>query len=69
MQVVDSQDPVETTTKDLTINIVPVPQLQITTAFLPNGNVGQQYETYLQVTGGIPPYTWSIVLKILSTPT
>jgi uncharacterized protein (TIGR03437 family) len=34
--------------------------LVITTASLPNGNVGDPYTATLAATGGTPPYTWSV---------
>lgn len=33
--------------------------LAVLTSSLPGGNVGQVYYTYLQATGGVPPYSWS----------
>jgi RHS repeat-associated protein len=38
----------------------PGTQLQITTASLPNGNVGQPYSAALNASGGTKPYTWSL---------
>ena len=37
------------------------PPLTITTADLPNGQVGSPYSQTLEATGGTAPYTWSIV--------
>ena len=34
----------------------------VTGAFLPGGNVGQQYSQSLEATGGTPPYTWDLLL-------
>ncbi len=36
------------------------PELSITTANLPDGTVGASYSAALAVTGGSPPYTWSL---------
>ncbi|RKY18319.1 MAG: hypothetical protein DRP63_02290, partial [Planctomycetota bacterium] len=45
-----------------------VPQLQITTATLPEGEVGAAYPaTTLTATGGTPPYTWSDVNNTLQS--
>jgi hypothetical protein len=38
-----------------------VPPLAITNATLPNGTTGVLYSATLTATGGIPPYTWSLV--------
>ena len=38
----------------------PSSQLQITTASLPNGLVGQSYSATLNAQGGTPPYTWAM---------
>jgi hypothetical protein len=34
--------------------------LAITSSALPNGSIGQAYSTVVQVTGGTPPYAWSV---------
>ncbi|MHC4712243.1 MAG: putative Ig domain-containing protein [Planctomycetota bacterium] len=39
----------------------PPPDLQITTTSLPNGQVNVAYSETLQATGGVTPYTWSII--------
>jgi len=44
----------------LSITIKPPPPLQITTASLPNGTTAMGYSGPLNVTGGVPPYTWGI---------
>lgn len=36
-------------------------QVEITTSSLPSGIVGEAYDTTLTATGGIPPYTWSLL--------
>jgi hypothetical protein len=45
--------------KNLTIKINPAPA--ITTSSLPNGNKDRNYSRTLAASGGIQPYTWSIV--------
>ena len=35
------------------------PPLSITTASLPNGQIGAAYTAQVAATGGVPPYTWS----------
>jgi hypothetical protein len=45
-------------TKDLSLTIVPAPA--ITTASLNNGEAGIAYSRTLAVSGGTPPYAWSI---------
>ncbi|WP_460597886.1 beta strand repeat-containing protein [Geomonas sp. Red276] len=47
-------------TKNLNIEVAPVPALTITTASLPPGTTGASYPSQnLAATGGIAPYTWS----------
>ncbi|MHC4714186.1 MAG: putative Ig domain-containing protein, partial [Planctomycetota bacterium] len=38
-----------------------VPDLQITTSSLPDGDAGVSYSQTLAATGGIQPYTWSVI--------
>lgn len=38
----------------------PANQLEITTASLPNGRLGQSYGVTLNAEGGAPPYSWSL---------
>jgi parallel beta-helix repeat protein len=49
-----------TKTATATVTVVP-PQLAITTATLPNGTTGVPYSATLAATGGMTPYTWSLV--------
>jgi hypothetical protein len=58
-QVADAGNPSLTATANLSITAVVLP-LTITTTTLPNGTVDAAYKQTVQVTGGIPPYTWSI---------
>jgi len=39
----------------------PPPELQITTTSLPNGAVNTAYSETLAATGGVTPYTWSVI--------
>ncbi len=43
-----------------TVLTVEAPPLAINTASLPGGTVGQAYSLSLAVSGGVPPYSWSI---------
>jgi hypothetical protein len=63
VKVVDSGSPQQSATKDLTIviNRAGVLVLTITTASLPDGEVGKSYSQSLSATGGTLPYTWSII--------
>jgi hypothetical protein len=59
IQVTDSTQPPQTATRSFSI-IVADP-LAITTTSLPNGIVGNFYAATLTATGGLLPYTWSMV--------
>ena len=48
-----------TASKSFTIHVT-VPAVTITTASLPNGQVGVSYSAQLGATGGVPPYAWSV---------
>lgn len=39
----------------------PPPELDVTTTFLPNGQVGVPYNVLMAATGGAPPYTWAAI--------
>lgn len=59
--VTDSTSPTPRTgTRDYAVTIAP-PGLTITTPSLPNGTVTQGYSATVTASGGIPPYTWSII--------
>jgi Putative Ig domain len=58
-KVTDSSTPPQSTPKILSLTITPA-TLAITTASLPNGNVGSAYSVTLAASGGISPYTWSL---------
>ena len=49
----------------LAITVAATAQLAITTATLPNGQVGQAYSATLAATGGKLPYTWSLTTGTL----
>ncbi|MHC4714654.1 MAG: putative Ig domain-containing protein, partial [Planctomycetota bacterium] len=62
VEVTDSQAPADSDQQALSITINPaVDPLVITTTSLPDGVKKQQYSATLQATGGVTPYTWSIV--------
>ena len=56
-KVVDSSTPALASTATLTFSIAPA-ALLITTAALPNGQVGVAYSATLAATGGTAPYSW-----------
>ncbi len=60
-----------TETQSITITIEPTAPLAITTTTLPNGVVGTVYPagTQLQATGGVPPYTWTLLTNQATFPT
>jgi hypothetical protein len=62
-QVVDSAIPQQTATTlaPLSITVTAPPTLQITPSVLPNGSVATPYSTSVQATGGVLPYTFSLV--------
>jgi hypothetical protein len=55
-QVADSTSTIATKSLSITINATP----GINTGSLPNGTVGAAYAQTLAVTGGTPPYIWSL---------
>lgn len=48
-------------TKSATTSVTIIPQLIVTTTALTNGTAGSNYTSTLSATGGVTPYTWSIV--------
>jgi hypothetical protein len=62
-QVTDSAIPFQTatTTAPLSITVVAPPPLLITPSVLPGGTVATPYSSSVQATGGVLPYTWSVV--------
>jgi hypothetical protein len=61
-RVTDSQNPVDTASKALSIRVDPAPTtpLNITTTSLPNARRNITYSVTLQATGGVKPYQWSL---------
>ena len=59
IQVVDSAQASTTKTFDLLVNVSPL--VIITPPLLPPSTVGAVYSRTLQATGGIQPYTWTII--------
>jgi hypothetical protein len=57
--VTDSEHPPSVANRSFSLTIIPAPQ--ITTTSLPNGSIGVFYNATLAATGGIPPYSWTIV--------
>ena len=48
-------------TKSASATVTLIPPVQITTSSLPGGTVGTAYNATLAATGGVTPYTWSVV--------
>jgi hypothetical protein len=63
VQVTDGQVPADTATRALQITVVTVSYdpLVITTTSLPNARRNKNYSRTLAATGGLAPYTWSVV--------
>jgi Putative Ig domain len=59
-QVQDSGSPMQSKSVNLTLTIGPA-TLAISTASLPNGQVGAAYSTTLVASGGITPYNWTLI--------
>lgn len=59
VRVTDSGNPAQSSTRALSLSIVPRP-LAVTTQSLPVGEVGAAYAATLTASGGTPPYHWSI---------
>lgn len=59
-----------TETDSITITIQPTAALKITTTTLPNGTLGTAYPagTQLQASGGVAPYTWTLVTATNTFP-
>ncbi|MBN2001423.1 putative Ig domain-containing protein [candidate division KSB1 bacterium] len=60
VQVTDSQNPQDTDSQGLSLNVNAPPPPVILTEYLPTGFVNGIYAAKIQVTGGLAPYTWSI---------
>jgi hypothetical protein len=64
VQASDAQTPPDTATRVLSIAIAAAPQpdpLVITTASLPGAKRNKNYSRTLTATGGVTPYTWSVM--------
>ena len=59
VQVTDAQ--MQTATANLSIYIQPAPPLYILTTYLPDGTEGLPYNASLMATGGIFPYSWTVI--------
>ena len=67
ISVTDSETPTHATrTATLSIAVTQPPLSIVTTSLVP-GSVGNPYSQTLQAIGGMPPYTWSIILGTLPT--
>jgi Putative Ig domain len=63
-QVTDAQVPADTAIRSLSLTIAPAPvpdPLVITTTSLPAARRNKNYNRTLTATGGVTPYTWSVV--------
>ena len=61
LQVTDSASAPASATASLTITIAGVQALTITSTSLPAGTVGVGYSASLAATGGLTPYTWTVL--------
>src|SRR5581483_3182680 len=61
IQVTDTSSPKLTASKPFTITIQGGTALTITTTSLPGGKVGTAYSSTVKASGGVLPYTWSII--------
>jgi hypothetical protein len=59
IRVTDASQPMQTASNQFTISTYSL--INITTATLASAIVGQNYSQVIAVTGGLPPYGWSIV--------
>lgn len=62
-QVVDAQSPPDSDLQELSLTVEnpTVPPVTIATTSLPNAKRNKSYGQTIQATGGIPPYSWSIM--------
>jgi hypothetical protein len=63
VRVADAQTPADTDIQALQITVLPgsLAPLNITTTSLPNARRNKNYSSTLGATGGLAPYTWSVV--------
>ncbi|MGH3159031.1 MAG: putative Ig domain-containing protein [Streptosporangiaceae bacterium] len=59
MEVTDSDSPAATATANLSITVAA--PLAVTTNSLPGSEVAEPYSAGLSASGGVPPYTWTVV--------
>ncbi len=57
----DSGTPARSDTQALSIQVQPATTLAVATTTLPDGTVGAAYSAALAATGGVSPYTWTVV--------
>jgi hypothetical protein len=68
LKVTDSATPPNSVTTALSITIhAAAPTFAISTASLPSGSIGTPYDQILSVTGGTPPFAWSVSSGSLPT--
>ena len=60
VKVTDSLSQSDTQVFSITINSAPLPLAITTTSPLPNARVGRNYNRTLALSGGLPPFTWSV---------
>ncbi|MDJ0754166.1 MAG: putative Ig domain-containing protein [Ardenticatenaceae bacterium] len=53
--------------KDFEMDIIYPPLDIITSSPLPSGTIGVPYSTIIEATGGVPPYSWSVISGALPT--
>jgi len=63
VQVVDAQSPADNDLQELSLTVQnpTIPPISITTSSLPNAKRNKSYSQTIQATGGVAPYSWSIV--------
>ena len=59
VSVTDSESPAQVA--DITESMTVIPQLLVATTTLPAASVGSPYTAQLSASGGVAPYTWSLV--------
>jgi hypothetical protein len=59
VSVTDSESPAQVA--DLPVSMTLIPPLVVATTSLPVGSVGSPYTAQLSASGGVAPYTWSLV--------
>ena len=67
LRLTDSSNPPQQATQPLSITVNLPPPPSITTASLPDGNVGTHYSQTIAATGGLTPYSFSLASGTLPT--